>query len=415
MKGRRIGVAALLVVATLLWTAAGFSVWAKRQALDTDNWVNTSSELLEDEQIRQALGVFIVNELFQSAEVQTRIEDALPTQLQPLAGPAAAGLKEVAQRTAPDLLGSAPALAAWQKANEVAHSKLVAVLEGNLADQGVALDLKTLFQQVADSAGLPSDLADRLPPEVASLQVTKPDKLETAQDAVDLFETLVWVLIVLAVLAFAGAIALSADRRRTVVTVGGCLVFAGVAIFAFRRLAEKAVVDALANSPNAKAVGDDVWEISTSLLGEVGQGTVLFGLFVMAGAWLAGPGRRAAALRRVSAYGLREHPGWVRAAFGVAILLLVIWGPVPWTQRFWTILIFTILVFVWLEWLMRRTVEEFPDEPPPRRPSFRRRGRGARGRAEELERLADLRERGVLDQAEFEREKAALLAGGASP
>jgi Short C-terminal domain len=415
MKSRRIGVAALLVLATLLWTAAGFSVWAKRQALDTDNWVNTSSELLEDEEIRTALGTFIVNELFQSAEVQSRLEERLPTQLQPLAGPAAAGLKEVAQRSAPDLLGSAPALQAWEKANEVAHSKLVAVLEGNLRDQGVALELKTLFQQVADSTGLPPDLADRLPPEVASLQVAKPDKLETAQEAVDLFETLVWVLIALAVLAFAGAIALSADRRRTVVTVGGCLVFAGVAIFAFRRLAEKAVVNALADSPNASAIGDDVWEISTSLLGEVAQGTLLFGLFVIAGAWLAGAGRRATALRRGSAYALREHPGWVRAAFGALILLLVIWGPVPWTQRFWTILIFTVLAFAWLEWLRRRTLEEFPDQPPPRRPSLRLPGRGRGGRAGELERLADLRERGVLDQAEFEREKAALLAGGASP
>ncbi len=318
MKSRRIGVAALLVLATLLWVAAGFSLWAKRQALDTDNWVNTSSELLEDEEIRTALGTFIVNELFQSAEVQTRIEDALPTQLQPLAGPAAAGLKEVAQRSAPDLLGSAPALQAWETANEVAHSKLLAVLEGNLQDQGVALELKTLFQQIADSTGLPSDLADRLPPEVASLQVVKPDELETAQEAVDLFQTLVWVLVVLAVLAFAGAIALSPDRRRTVVTVGGCLVFAGVAIFAFRRLAENAVVDALADSPNASAIGDNVWEISTSLLGEVAQGTLLFGLFVMAGAWLAGAGRRATALRRVSAYALREHPGWTRAALGAA-------------------------------------------------------------------------------------------------
>jgi Short C-terminal domain len=415
MKGRRIGVAALLVLATLLWTAAGFSVWAKRQALDTDNWVNTSSELLEDEEIRTALGVFIVNELFQSAEVQTRIEEALPTQLQPLAGPAAAGLKEVAQRSAPDLLGSAPALQAWETANEVAHSKLVAVVEGTLQDQGVALELKTLFQQIADSTGLPPDLADRLPPEVASLQVVKPDELETAQKAVDLFETLVWVLVVLAVLAFAGAIALSPDRRRTVVTVGGCLVFAGVAIFAFRRLAEKAVVDALADSPNASAIGDNVWEISTSLLAEVAQGTLLFGLFVMAGAWLAGAGRRATALRRMSAYALREHPGWTRAALGALILLLVIWGPVPWTQRFWTILIFTVLAFAWLEWLRRRTVEEFPDQPPPRRPSLRLPGRGGGDRASELERLADLRERGVLDQAEFEREKAALLAGGASP
>jgi hypothetical protein len=39
---------------------------------------------------------------------------------------------------------------------------------------------------------------------------------------------------------------------------------------------------------------------------------------------------------------------------------------VPWTQRFWTIVVFTIVAFVWLEWIRRRTLEEFPDQPPPR-------------------------------------------------
>ena len=34
-KGRGIGVGALLVIGTLLWTALGFAVWANRQALDT--------------------------------------------------------------------------------------------------------------------------------------------------------------------------------------------------------------------------------------------------------------------------------------------------------------------------------------------------------------------------------------------
>src|SRR5918995_7083295 len=54
MGGRRIGVGALLVIGTLLWTGLGFAVWANRQALDTDNWVDTSGDLLEDDEIRTA-------------------------------------------------------------------------------------------------------------------------------------------------------------------------------------------------------------------------------------------------------------------------------------------------------------------------------------------------------------------------
>jgi Short C-terminal domain len=407
---RKAGVAALLVVGTLLWTVFGLGLWAERQALDTDEWVDTSGALLESEPIRTAVGLHIVDQLFQSAEVEARLEEVLPPRLDRLAGPAAAGLKEVARRNAPQLLGNALALRAWERANERAHSRLLDIVEGRRADADVSLDLQSLFEQVAESTGLPSGVADRLPPEVASLQIAEPEQLETARDLLDLFKTLVWVLVVLAIAAFAGAVALSGDRRKTLIAVGGCLMFAAIAILAARRLAGQAIVDALADAPNAMPAAEDAWALGTSLLVDVAQGSFLLGLFIVTGAWLAGAGRRATAARRVSAYAMREHPGLVRAGLGVVILLLVIWGPVPWTQRFWTILIFTVAAFAWLEWIRRRTIEEFPEQPPPRI-AARMPWRG-RGRAAELERLTALRDQGVLDQAEFEREKAALLASG---
>ena len=142
--------------------------------------------------------------------------------------------------------------------------------------------------------------------------------------------------------------------------------FAGIAVLAVRSLAGKAVVDALADAPNAHAAAPDVWAIGTSLLVDAALGSLLFGLFLVSGAWLAGAGRRATSVRRASAYPFREHPGLVRAGLGVAILLLIIWGPVPWTQQFWTLLAFTIAAFMWLEWIRRRTQAEFPDEAPVR-------------------------------------------------
>ena len=407
MRGRTIGVAVLLVVGTLLWTVFGFALWTKRQALDTNQWVETSTNLLEDDEIRTALGLFVADRLFDSAAVEERIAEALPDRLDRLAGPAAAGLKQAAERNAPRLLGTDVALNAWSRANEAAHRTLLAIVEGGAVDREVALDLKSLFAQVADGTGLPPTVADRLPEDVATLKIADGDQLETAQDVLDLFETLVWVLLLLPLAAFAGAIALAADRRRAVIQVGGCLMFAAIAVFAVRRLAGNAAIDSLADAPNAQGAADDVWEIGTSVLVAGALGSFVGGLLIVTCAWLSGPGRRATALRRVSAHSMREHPGMVRAALGAAILLLVIWGPVPFLQRFWTIVLFTVAMFAWLEWVRRRTLEEFPDQPPPRL-----RLPGRRGRSAELERLASLRERGVLSQLEFEREKAALLASG---
>jgi Short C-terminal domain len=407
MRGRSIGVVALLVVGTLLWTALGFAVWANRQALNSDNWVDTSSALLEDDDIRTAVGLFIIDRLYQSDAVEERLAEVLPPQLVRLAKPAAQGLKEVAQRNAGRVLGTDAALSAWEAANRTAHETLLRLIESDVAREDVSLDLGSLFEQMATATGLPEEAVAKLPPEVTSLQVASGDNLQTARDMLDLFKTILWVLLVLTLAAFGAAIWLSRDRRSTIIRVGGCIIFAGVALLAVRRVAGSLVIEALADAPNARDVADDAWVIATSLLTDVSWGSILFGVFLVAGAWLAGEGRRATSIRRSSAYALRERPGAVRAGLGVAILLLVIWGPVPWTQRWWGILIFTALAFAWLEWIRRNTLDEFPDEPPPRL-AVRLPGR-TRGRADELERLDALRLRGVLTQAEFDQQKAALL------
>jgi hypothetical protein len=407
MRGRRIGVVALLVVGTLLWAALGFAIWVNRQALDTDNWVDTSSELLEDEEIRTAVGLFIVDRLYQSDAVEERLAEVLPPQLVQLAKPAAQGLKEVAQRNAPRILGSDAALQAWEAANRTAHQALIRLVESDVASGDVELDLGNLFEQMASATGLPEDAVAKLPPSVTSLEIASGDNLEAAQDALNLFKTILWVLLILTLAAFGAAIWLSRDRRSTIIRVGGCIIFAGVALVAVRKLGGSLVVDVLAEAPNAHDAADDAWAIGTSLLVDISSGSILFGLFLIAGAWLAGEGRRATSVRRSSAYALRERPGAVRAGLGVAILLLVIWGPVPWTQRWWGILVFTALAFAWLEWIRRHTLEEFPDEPAPALSA--RIPRPGRSHAGELERLDALRLRGVLTQAEFDEQKAALL------
>jgi hypothetical protein len=371
MRSRSIGVAVLLVLGTLFWTTFGLGLWAKRQALDTNNWVDTSAQLLENENIRSTLAFFIVDQLYDSAAVQARLEKVLPPRLQGLAAPAAAGLKEVARRNAPRVLGSAAALKAWETANRAAHSTLLDIVDNGVQDRSLSLNLKSLVGEIAAGTGLPANTADKLPPNVANIQIASPEKLDNVRQLLHLFKTVVWLLLGLAVACFAGAIALAADRRKAVVKVGGCLMFAAIAILAFRTLAGKYVVESLADAPNAHAIAGDAWDIATRLMVNAAQGSFLFGLFVVLGAWLVGPGRRATAARRFSAFALREHAGFTRAGLATAILLLVVWGPVPWTQNIWTILIFTVLAFLWLELIRRRTLAEFPDEPPPRLPGLR--------------------------------------------
>jgi hypothetical protein len=196
---------------------------------------------------------------------------------------------------------------------------------------------------------------------VAKLTLLKSDQVATAQDAVAGFRDLVWVLVGLAVACFAGAIALAADRRRSVVSVGLCIIVSAIAVLALRKAGGAAVVSALAEAPNAHAVAGEAWGIATSLLVDVAMGSILLGVILASGAWLAGPGRVATGARRVSAPVLRDRPSIARGGLAVLILLLVLWAPVPWTGRVGPVLALTVGAFGWLEWLRRRTVEEFPD------------------------------------------------------
>jgi hypothetical protein len=357
MNARRVGVAALLIVGTLFWALFGLGLWAQRQALNTDNWVDTSSDLLANEHIRTALGTFLVERLYRESAVQERLQDVLPPQLDRLAAPAAAGLKELARRNAPRILGTEAAANAWRAANRRAHQGLLTVVRDG-ADRDVSLDLRALLGQIADSSGLPPGAVDRLPPDVANLEIAPAGKLDTANSVLNLLEEIPWVLCVLAVAAFAGAVFLGADRRHGMLNVGACLIVAGLLLLALRRIGGNQLVDALADAPNARAAAHDAWSIATGLMVNVAEGSMLLGLFVVSGSWLAGPAGWAADARRLAAPALREHAGGVRAGLAVALLLLVLWGPVPWTTQVLPVLIFTLAAFLWLEWIRRRTFAE---------------------------------------------------------
>ena len=414
---KRIAVVVALVLATLLWTVGGVAIWVNRQMLDTKNWVQTSDALLRDQKIRVALSTALLDRLYQSAPVETQIRESLPPQLQGLAAPAAAAVRQAASRRVPEILGTDAALAAWEKANEGAHKAFLKIVEGDVAAGGeVNLNVEQLLTQVAAGTGLPSGVVDKLPPQYRQLQIMRSDQLKAGQDAVQILRYLPWILLPLAALLFAAAIWLSADRRRAVVWCAACAIFAGVAILAIRRLGGDAVVNALADAPNVRPAAKAALLIGTSLLTDVAWGSIVLGALVALGAWLFGPGRWATSARRAASPTFRDRPAAARVALGIALLLLVIWGPVPWTRNPIWILVFTAAAFVWLEVLRRRTLVAFPDVPAGelmrgmRGGMPKRRGSTDDDQLDRLERLADLHTRGVLDEAEYEREKAAVLS-----
>src|ERR1700761_7996966 len=75
---RRRTVKGLLVLGALFPFLSVFSIWVERQALDTNEWVNTSGRLIRNATIRGALGEYMVEQLYENVDVEKKFEEALP-------------------------------------------------------------------------------------------------------------------------------------------------------------------------------------------------------------------------------------------------------------------------------------------------------------------------------------------------
>src|SRR5215211_1429279 len=77
-RTHRGAVYALLIAGTLTTFLAIAAIWVNRQVLETDNWTETSSELLEDQEIRAAVSTVLVDQLYAQVDVTGEVRAAPP-------------------------------------------------------------------------------------------------------------------------------------------------------------------------------------------------------------------------------------------------------------------------------------------------------------------------------------------------
>jgi hypothetical protein len=464
-RGRRRTVKGLVILGSVLAFLSVFAIWTERQALNTDDWVATSDELIQDPTIRAAVGDYLVDQLYENVDVEAELKDILPGDTKDLAGPAAGGLRQVAGDGADRVLETATAQTLWADANRSAHEQLISVLEDKgdavSTEEGtVSLNLGSLLTNLADQVGFGQDLAEKLPADAGQIEILRSDELKTAQNIATAIKGLALVLSILTFAAFAGAIYLSRDGRWVTVLVSGIgLVAAGFAVIVFRQIAGGIVVDQLVVTESAKPAGEAAWSIATSLMTSIATTVIVIGLLFALAGWLASPTASARATRRMIAPTLRLHVAYVYAGLALIVCFYFLSGPTQGLRSFLTTLIVAGMAAFGIHELRKQTAEEYPDAEygdvfggtkdrvvsavkdanigervgeqasKLRLPEVRRPGAGE-GAAEaptavlppndedarlaRLERLASLREKGVLTDEEFAAEKSRLLGDSES-
>ena len=158
-RGRRRTVKGLVILGSVLAFLSVFAIWTERQALNTDDWVETSGRLIQNETIRAALGDYLVDQLYENVDVEAELEESCPATPRTSPGrPPAACARWPA--TAPErVLETSTAQTLWEDANRSAHEQLIAVLEDKndavSTEEGtVSLNLGSLLTNLAEQVGI---------------------------------------------------------------------------------------------------------------------------------------------------------------------------------------------------------------------------------------------------------------------
>src|SRR5262249_46672348 len=346
---------------------AALNVWVKRQALSTDNWTNASSRLLENEEIRSALSVYLVNQLYQNVNVSQQLQQQLPPAVKPLAPQIALGLQQVAIRATATLLARPRVQELWKQANRRAHQLFMAVLNGKKgilvsSNGNVVLNLQPILKQLAQETGLGSRLEGRLPPDAGKITILKGNQLETARKGVKVIRVLSYLLFFLVIALYALAIYLSRNRRKLLLGAGVGVLIVGLLVLVVRRFAGNYLVDTLTGNPADKQAVSAAWAIGTELLRNVGQNAVIYGIVIIFAALIAGPSRPATWCRRMLAPTMRDHPLVIYGAVTLVLVLVLLAGPTD-AERIFPLLILFALAYFGTEVLRRQTAREFPGPP----------------------------------------------------
>ena len=335
-RRRRAVVWALIILASVIGVVSILTTWVDRQALDADSWRNASADLIEDQEVRDALSVYLVDQLYTNVDVGAALSERLPPNLKAAAEPIAGALRQPATEAVDRLLEAPRVQQLFVNASSLAQEKLVNVLEdktgaGITTGEGtVTLDLRELLLSLATELGLPGTRIEQLPPDAGQVTVMQSDQLAAAQSAVR-------GMFALAVFLAKG------ERRETLRNVGFAWVLMGLIVLVARRGAGNAVIDAL-TEPASEESGKRAWLIGTQILGQIGWAAIVYGAAMIAGALLAGPHRWARWVRDRIAPVLNDRPGLAWAIVAGVFLLLVAWGPTHAFRTLWGVALLAALI-----------------------------------------------------------------------
>jgi hypothetical protein len=346
---RSTAVVVLFCLGALLLPTAGIAVWSRNTILDTDRYVETVAPLSDEPAVIDAVANRITAAIFERVDVEAELQQYLPSRLTFAAGPIANQVMSTTHDHIVRALESEQFDTLWREVNRTASSALVAYVNGDgsssvtIENGELFLDLGPVLDSVKQTLTEQGfSLASRLPSTSAQLRLPIGDvsAIQQLKSALHLLNTLAYLLPLLALACFIGAVLLMRDRRRGLVVVGivvaGVALLMGVGLAVGRETYLNAATDGGANPATAGVLFDTLVRFLRNGL----RVFFLIGVLLAIGSVISGPSQWAVRTR-ATVGGLitsgGERTGWDSGSLGTffarhrlglmgaAVVVMAIW------------------------------------------------------------------------------------------
>jgi hypothetical protein len=346
---RRSLAAFLLAVGAVLAFAGNLALWIDRTIYQTDGFVSTTDNVLQNSDVQQTLADRLTNVIVQDGTLQTEVQQQLPERLKFLAVPLTSNLSDVISQVVLRVLQGNRFQDVYQTALRDLHEQVMKVLDNSnavsVSGNVLVLDVRPILRSVLESLGLPAPengqvaSALNLPPDAGEIAIHN-SAVSWSYRIGHYGRQVIALTIIAAVVALLLSVLVAVSRRSATKRVGVALLVVGL-VSLLLLVPLRLIVSRTARSPDAAIA---VVRILTNQYRVQSLLLMAAGVVLVCCALMVGKGRPS----DVGSW-LREHIARVRAV-GIAAAVLVLLALPTLSTRAQVSILFVLALFLVATW-----------------------------------------------------------------
>ena len=224
-----------IIISAIFFVFSIADYWMKTNIINTDVWVNKTSEVIKDPNVRSDISIALANALFAKVDVNNYVSDLLPDSAKPLAGPISNSLKDLTQKEIDKVMQTELFINTWNKLNQLAHKSLIKSLQNadtNNRDNGdllyfdgdkLLLNIQPVYASV--KAGLASKglgFVDKITPSQIDkqIQIAEIKQMPNILYAFNLINNAALYMLIPMFIFGIGGLLVAFNRRRALIVFG---------------------------------------------------------------------------------------------------------------------------------------------------------------------------------------------------